>query len=71
MQIINAGNGGIEPLAIPPKDAWQALGIGKTKGWELVARGDLDAFKIDGATRITTASIRALVTRQLQQREAA
>lgn len=61
----------IEPIALPPKQAFQALGIGKTKGWELVARGDLKAFKIDGATRITTASIRDLVTRQLEQREAA
>ncbi|MXO72383.1 helix-turn-helix domain-containing protein [Alteraurantiacibacter buctensis] len=59
--------GNIQPLAMRPKEAWEMLKIGKTKGWELVARGDLEAFKIDGATRITTASIHALVQRQLMQ----
>ena len=61
----------MEPLAVSPKEAWAALGVGKTKGWELVARGDLESFKVDGATRITTASIRAFVARQLELREAA
>lgn len=60
----------MEPLAVSPKACWATLGVGKTKGWELVARGDLEAFKIDGATRITTESIRAYVARQLH-REAA
>jgi hypothetical protein len=61
----------MEPLAVTPKAAWSMLGVGKTKGWELVARGDLKSFKVDGATRITTASIRSFVTRQLDQREVA
>jgi hypothetical protein len=52
-------------------DGFAALGVGKTKGWELVGRGELEAIKIDGATRITTASIKAYVARQLEQREAA
>lgn len=60
----------MEPLAVSPKDCWTALGVGKTKGWELVARGDLQTFKVDGATRITTESIRAYVARQLDKRAA-
>ena len=61
----------METLAVSPKAAWAALGVGKTKGWELVARGDLESFKIDGATRITTKSIRDYIARQLEQQEAA
>lgn len=62
----------METLAVSPKDAWAALGIGKTKGWELVARGDLQTFKIDGATRITAQSIREYMAGRLaEQQEAA
>lgn len=61
----------MEPLALPPKDAFAILGIGVTKGYELIASGDLKTFKVGRATRVTTESIRAFVDRQLEQREAA
>lgn len=62
----------MDPLAIPPKQAFAALGVGVTKGYELIAAGDLETFKIGRATRVTTESIRAYVARQLEaQREAA
>ena len=55
----------MEPLALPPKDAFAVIGVGVTKGYELIAAGDLETFKIGRATRITTKSIRAYVERQL------
>ena len=60
----------MEPIALAPRDAFAAIGIGITKGYELIAAGELEAFKIGKATRITTASIRSYVERQLV-REAA
>jgi excisionase family DNA binding protein len=33
-------------------EAAELLGIGKSKAWELVARGDLPSVKIDGARRV-------------------
>lgn len=60
----------MDPLAIAPKDAFAAIGVGVTKGYELINSGELETFKIGRATRITTESIRAYVARQLQ-REAA
>lgn len=60
----------MEPLAIPPKDAFAAIGVGKTKGWELIARGELSTFKVGAATRVTTDSVRAFVARQLEQQAA-
>lgn len=57
----------MEPLAVTPKDAFAALGVGVTKGYELIASGDLETFKIGRATRITTASIRNYVARRLEK----
>lgn len=62
----------MDPLALPPKQAFAAIGVGITKGYELIATGDLETFKIGRSTRITTESLRAYVARQLEaQREAA
>ena len=57
----------MERLAVSPKDAFAAIGVGVTKGYELIARGDLETFKIGRATRVTTESVRAYVSRQLEQ----
>lgn len=62
----------MEPLGLPTKAAFAAIPCGKTKGWELIARGELETYKVDGATRVTTESIRAYVQRQIAiQKEAA
>lgn len=61
----------MEPVAVRPKDAFDALGVGVTKGYELIGSGELQAIKIGRATRITVASVRALVERRLQERQAA
>ena len=50
-----------EPLAISPKQAFASIGVGTTKGYELIGSGDLEAIKIGRATRITVASIKRLV----------
>lgn len=55
----------------PPKDAFAAIGVGVTKGYELINAGELRTFKVGRATRITTDSLRAYVERQLEQRQAA
>lgn len=51
----------MEPLTITVNDACKALGLGRTKIYELIAKGVLDTLKIDKRTLIKTASIRALV----------
>lgn len=62
----------MEPLGVKPNAAFEAIGCGKTKGWELVRDGELETFKIGAATRVTTESVRAYVERQIsKQREAA
>lgn len=58
----------MQPLAVPPKVAFAMIGVGVTKGYELIASRDLETFKIGRATRVTTASIEAYVARQVADR---
>ena len=55
----------MKPLALKPTDAFELIGVGTTKGYELLNSGELEAFKIGRGTRITTASIEAYVERQI------
>ena len=50
-----------EPLAVPPKVAFAAIGVGNTRGYELINEGSLEAFKIGRSTRITWSSVKRLV----------
>jgi excisionase family DNA binding protein len=61
----------MEPLALQPRDAFAAIGVGSTKGYELINAGELEVFKVGRATRITTASVKAFVARRVAEREAA
>lgn len=60
----------MKPLAIPPKDAFDAIGVGVTKGYELLSAGELESFTIGRARRITTSSIEAFVARRLAEQVA-
>jgi excisionase family DNA binding protein len=51
----------MEQVATTVDDAAAALGIGRTKLYELISRGDLKAFKIGRRTLVTTKSIRDLI----------
>ena len=61
----------LEPVTVKPKQAFDALGVGTTKGYELINSGDLDAIKIGRATRITWTSVKLLVENAPRIAEAA
>lgn len=62
----------MEPLFLRPKDAFATIGIKSTKGWALIAAGELEALKIGRATLIPVASIKAFAARLAdKQRQAA
>ena len=44
-------------------DAARLLGLGKSKTWELVLRGDLGSLKIDGSRRVPRAAVDAYIKR--------
>lgn len=45
-------------------DAARMIGVGRTKLYELIASGEIEAIKLGKSTRITTASLHGLVMRQ-------
>ncbi|TSB03974.1 helix-turn-helix domain-containing protein [Sphingorhabdus contaminans] len=53
----------MEQLLVRTTEAFNAIGVKRTKGFELIASGDLESVKIGRATRIPTESIRAYVAR--------
>ena len=61
----------IEPVVVPPKVGFAAIGVGNTKGYELIKSGELEAIKIGRATRITWASVKRLVENAPRVAEAA
>ena len=44
-------------------EAAAILGIGKSKAWELISRGDLPSVKIDGARRVPRSGLESYVSR--------
>jgi hypothetical protein len=55
----------LEPLVVRPAVAKQLLGCGHTRLYELIAAGELESFK-DGGRKITMASIKARIARQIE-----
>jgi excisionase family DNA binding protein len=50
-----------EPLALTIKDAARVIGCSRSTIYELIGEGRLEAFKLGAATRITMASVKALI----------
>jgi hypothetical protein len=51
----------MDPVAVSPRVAFAAIGVGHTKGYELISAGQLEAVKLGRATRITCESIKRLI----------
>lgn len=51
----------MEPIAYRVAEASKAVGLSRSRIYELIADGTLEARKIGGATVIPAASLRALV----------
>ncbi|MBR0554029.1 helix-turn-helix domain-containing protein [Stakelama marina] len=58
-----SGHQHIEPICVGINDAARMIGVGRTKLYELISAGELETVKIGNATRVTTASLHALVMR--------
>jgi excisionase family DNA binding protein len=52
-----------DPICVKINDAARMIGVGRTKLYELIAANQLEVVKLGKSTRITTASLRALVLR--------
>ena len=54
----------VEPICVKVNEAARMIGVGRTKLYELIASGQIEAIKLGKSTRITTASLHELVMRQ-------
>jgi excisionase family DNA binding protein len=60
----------IEPLVVKPRVAWRLLGCSNTYGYELLGAGELESYKDGKSRKITMASIKARIARQLEAAKA-
>jgi hypothetical protein len=56
----------IAPLLVKPKVAWKMLSCGNTRGYELLAAGELESFKDGSSRKITVESIHRYIARHLK-----
>jgi hypothetical protein len=62
---LGSRNGEVAPLVVKPKAAWKMLACSNTRGYELLAAGELDSF-LDGRSRkIVVDSISRYIVRRL------
>lgn len=57
-------------IAVRPSKAEKLLDVGHTRLYALLKAGELESYKDGAATKITMASIRAYVQRQLEKARA-
>ena len=71
MSIYSTGIGELGPLVVKPKVAWKLLACSNTRGYELIAAGELESFRDGRSRKITVESIHRLIARRLAaEREA-
>lgn len=51
------------PICVRVNDAAHMIGVGRTKLYELIAAGEIETIKLGKSTRVTTASLHALIMR--------
>lgn len=61
----------MEPVAVTPKVAFAAIGVGITKGYQLINTGQLEAVKIGRSTRVTWTSVKKLIESAPRKSDAA
>lgn len=71
VSIYSTGPGEVVPLVVKPKVAWQMLACSNTRGYELLAAGELESFRDGRSRKITVASIHRLIARRLAAEKAA
>ena len=58
-----AAENGLPVLLVRPEDAARALGVGRTKVYELIRSGALRSVRVGGLRRVPVAALNEFVTR--------
>ncbi len=54
----------MEKLMLRPAEFAEAIGIGRSKAYELIARGEIPSVRIGGSVRIPVDALRDWISRQ-------
>ena len=57
-----------ERIALRPAEVAIALGIGRSKAYELIAAGEIPSIRLGGSVRVPLDALRAWMDRQLASR---
>lgn len=52
-------------LMLRPAETAEAIGISRSKAYELIARGDIPSVKVGGCVRVPIEHLRAWIARQV------
>jgi len=55
------------PLVVKPKDAWKMLSCSNTRGYELLATGELESFRDGRSRKIVVSSIHRYIAMRLAE----
>ncbi len=65
MSASGSRSGELAPLIVKPKTAWKMLACSNTRGYELLAAGELDSFRDGRSRKIVVDSITRYIARRL------
>ena len=57
----------VEPLLLRPAEAAAALGIGRSKAYELIASGVIPSIRLGASVRVPLGALRLWMQRQLAE----
>lgn len=57
----------MERLLLRPVEAAEAIGVGRSKMYELLAKGELPSIRIGGSVRVPVDALRNWIDRQLTE----
>ena len=58
----------VDRLLLRPAEAAEAIGIGRSKTYELLASGELPSIRIGSSVRVPVDALRAWIARQVAER---
>src|SRR5947207_472560 len=61
----------VEKLLLRPAEAAEAIGVGRSKAYELIASGELPSVRIGGSVRVPVEKLREWIDRKAAERMAA
>ena len=57
----------IQPLLLRPTEVATAIGVSRSKAYELLARGVIPSIRVDGVVRVPVESLRSWIAARLAE----